>query len=100
MSPCNYYSLPQHPFHYVTKLYFLLSDFNVTSDTQEYTLGIDETEVELDPITIIDDGFPEDNETFSLHLMEGEGGEFQNVFTDNTPSIVTIIDENGWFIHV
>ena len=84
--------------YYVTTITFsLLSDFIVTNNTQvlEYTLGINETEVELDPITIIDDGFPEDNETFSLHLMEGEGGEFQNVFTDNTPSIVTIIDENG-----
>ena len=90
-----HYSVPQRLFHYVTITFSLLSDFIVSNDTQEYTLGINEMEVELDPITIIDDGFPEANETFSLHLMEGQGGEFQNVFTDNTPSIVTIIDENG-----
>ena len=74
---------------------FLLSDFMVTNDVQEHTIGITELEVELYPITIIDDSFPEDNETFFLHLMKGDGGEFQNIFPTTIPAMMTIIDKNG-----
>ena len=67
----------------------------VTENIQEHTIGITELEVELDPITIIDDNFPEANETFFLYLMKGEGGEFQNVFPTTVPAMMTIIDKDG-----
>lgn len=79
----------------ITTTSFLLLDFMVTNDVQEHTIGIPELEVELDPITIIDDGFPEDNETFFLYLMKGDGGEFQNIFPTTVPAMMTIIDKNG-----
>ena len=75
--------------------FFLSSDFIVPNNVQAYTIGITELEVELDPITIIDDNFPEDNETFFLYLMKGDGGEFQNIFPTTIPAMMTIIDKNG-----
>ena len=75
--------------------FFLSSDFIVPNNVQEHTIGITELEVELDPITIIDDSFPEDNETFFLYLMKGDGGEFQNIFPTTAPAMMTIIDKKG-----
>ena len=90
---CN--CLIQYVCAHYTITFFLLSDFMVTNDVQEHTIGITELEVELDPITIVDDSFPEDNETFFLYLMKGDGGEFQNIFPEREPARMTIIDKNG-----
>ena len=77
--------------------FYFLSDFWVTNAVQEHTIGISELEVELDPITIVDDNFPEANETFFLYLMKGDEGEFQNIFPTTVPAMMTIIDKNGEF---
>ena len=44
---------------------------------------------------IIDDDFPEGNETFSLSLMKGEGTDTLNIFPSTSPVTVVIHDNDG-----
>ena len=77
---------------------FLLPDFNVSEYVQEHTFGISELEVELDPITIFDDNYPEPDETFFLSVIEGDGADALNIFPATDPAIMTIIDNDGLFL--
>ena len=75
-----------------------MPDFNVSEYVQERTFGISELEVELDPITIFDDNYPEPDETFFLSVMEGDGADALNIFPATDPAIMTIIDNDGLFL--
>ena len=76
-------------------LSFSWPDFNVSEYVQEHTFDINDLEVVLDPITIFNDSHPEADETFFLHVMEGDGAESLNIFPTTEPVIMTIIDNNG-----
>ena len=51
--------------------------------------------MELDPIMINEDDFPEGNETFFLSLMKGEKTETLNIFPSTSPATVVIQDNDG-----
>ena len=70
-------------------------DFVLQSYIQAKVIHINETEVALDPIMIIDDDFPEGNETFLLSLMKGEGTDTLNIFPSTSPATVVIHDNDG-----
>ena len=65
---------------------------------QERTFAISELEVELDPITIFDDNYPEPDETFFLSVMKGDGADALNIFPATDSAIMTIIDNDGLFL--
>ena len=74
---------------------FFSSDFNVTEYVQTRTFDINDLEVELDPITIVDDIHPESDETFFISVMKGDQAEHLNIFPIIHPAVMTIIDNNG-----
>ena len=73
---------------------FLLSDYNVTKRVQNETFGINELEVEMDPIKIFNDNFAEPNETIQITLSKGDGTEKLN-FIPGDSLTMTILDDDG-----
>ena len=73
---------------------FLFSDYIVTKREQNETFGINELEVEMDPIKIFNDNFAEPNETIQITLSKGEGTDKFNFFPGDSLT-VTIIDDDG-----
>lgn len=52
-------------------------------------------EVEIEPVMINDDDFPEGNEAFFLSLKKGEGTDTLNIFPSTSAAEVVIQDNDG-----
>ena len=70
-------------------------DIEVESYNRTYTIRINETEVEVDAITIVDDTIPETDEGFTLSLMKGDGSDTLNFFPSISVATITIVDDDG-----
>ena len=77
-------------------MFFLTGrDFRADNYEKTYWIRINETEVEIDPITIINDVIPETDEVFSISLEKGMESDTLNIFPSTSPKEITIEDNDG-----
>ena len=81
------YSLPS--------LFCAGEDFEAHNYIQAKIIHINEVEVEIEPVMINDDDFPEGNEAFFLSLNKGEGTDTLNIFPSTSSAEVVIQDNDG-----
>ena len=96
-----------HALHTIYKVYYYMNtavlalplfkdgDFVVTNSVQPIVIQIDQHTVNLGPITINDDDFPEGTETFILSLTKGDDADNLNIFPYTSNATVVIADNDG-----